>query len=133
MIFLHKILDGLIFKQLYTFVQESDISTEISHELFQRFKETLTEERFIKFMKKLFLKIDAIEKTERRKYLASILRNISVSSIRRFLYEHCPLFEKVLRETDFSTIIDALENRELISERFLIKTLAYLNYTPFLT
>lgn len=111
-----------IFKQIYNFVQENNINNEVNHKLFQYFKETLTEQPFIRFMKELFLEIDnnAIKKTEMRGNLATILGNISVSSIYRFLYKHCPLAECRLSVIDLSEIVKNLENRGLIPDQFII-------------
>lgn len=71
-------------------------------------------------MKELFLKIDnnTIKKT--RGDLATILGNISVSSIYRFLYKHCPLAECRLSVIGFSEIVKNLENRSLIPDQFIV-------------
>ena len=109
-----------IFKQIYNFVQENNVS----YKVFQSFKKALPEQAFIGFMKELFLKIDNNAKelqrqTRTRKFLGDILGDTSSSSIRRFLYERCPKVENKLRVVDLSEIIEALKINNLIPEQFI--------------
>lgn len=111
------------FKQLYYFVKKNNIRDEISHNLFQYFKNTLTEQPFLRFMKNTFSRIDdnviGQQSTKTRNYLGTILE-VSISSILRFMNHHCPLVEMRLREVsiDLSKIIKNLRKRKLISKLF---------------